>query len=172
MLNSVRTSSPTDTFPHGVPCEPTTSQQPPQSPSASSTGNNPQNAQKRPANSQQDQMRGVLISNRSAAHTGIMHAEQASHTRTDQSASTTHDSDPRRNTRHRTRQTGHRTGNTNQAGHQIRPTTSLSIERRHIIITAIRALIRDHGLRSRLTRQHVIRQHSMLCHKHQILPIS
>lgn len=96
-----------------------------------------------------------------------MHAKQASHTRTNKRASTTNHSNPRRNTRHRAHQTRHSTRNTNQPGHQIRPTTRHHIKRRHIIIRTISTLIHNHGLRSRLTRQHIINQHRMLTHKPQ-----
>ena len=93
-----------------------------------------------------------------------MHAEQASHTRPDQRASTTNNSNPRRDTRHGTHQTRDSTGNTHQPGHKIRPTTSLSIERRHIIIRTVSTLIRDSGISRRLTSQLIISQHHMLSH--------
>lgn len=94
-----------------------------------------------------------------------MHAKQASHTRTNQRTSTTSHGNPRRHTRHSAHKARNSTGNTNQPGHKIRPTTRLNIKRRHIIIRTIRTLIRDHGFRSRLTRQLIISQHCMLNHK-------
>lgn len=94
-----------------------------------------------------------------------MHAKQASHTRTNQCARTTNHGNPRRDTRHGTHQARDSTGNTNQPRHQIRPTTRLSIKRRHIIIRPIRTLIRDSGTNRRLTRQLIISQHCMLNHK-------
>lgn len=94
-----------------------------------------------------------------------MHAEQASHARTNQRASTTNNSNPRRDTRHGTHQARDSTGNTHQPGHQIRPTTRLNTERRHIIIRPIRTLIRNSGISRRLTSQLIISQHHMLRHK-------
>ena len=94
-----------------------------------------------------------------------MHAEQASHTGTNQRASAANHSNPRRHTRNRTHQARHSTGNTHQSRHQIRPTTSLSIKRRHIIIRPIRTLIRNSSISRRLTSQLVISQHHMLSHK-------
>nr|DAQ23510.1 MAG TPA: hypothetical protein [Caudoviricetes sp.] len=94
-----------------------------------------------------------------------MHAEQASHTGTNQRASTTDHGNPRRDTRHGTHKARNSTGNTYQSGHQIRPTTRLSIERRHIIIRTVRTLIRNSGINRRLTSQLIISQHCMLSHK-------
>lgn len=94
-----------------------------------------------------------------------MHAEQASHTGTNQRTSTTSHSNPRRDTRHGTHQARDSTGNTYQSRHQIRPTTSINIKRRHIIIRTVRTLIRDSSISRRLTRQHIINQHHMLSHE-------
>nr|DAP05106.1 MAG TPA: hypothetical protein [Caudoviricetes sp.] len=94
-----------------------------------------------------------------------MHAKQASHTGTDQRTSTTNHGNPRRDTRNRTHKARDSTGNTHQSGHQIRPTTSLSIERRHVIIRPVSTLIRDSGISRRLASQPIISQHYMLSHK-------
>nr|DAI70435.1 MAG TPA: hypothetical protein [Caudoviricetes sp.] len=94
-----------------------------------------------------------------------MHAEQASHAGTNQRASTTHDGNPRRDTRDSTHQTRDSTGNTHQPGHQIRHTTRLGIERRHIIVRTVRTLIRNGGIRRRLASQLIISQHCMFSHE-------